>query len=397
MRTIAHFLLFCGIFFFLESKEKKRIVLNMIVKDEEKVIERCLSSVKDIIDYWVIVDTGSTDKTIDVIKKFFKEKPGEIHSRPWVDFAYNRQEALDFARTKGDYILFMDADDTLTFEKGFEFPELNLDFYAIYNTTNTTQWLLPRIVNAKLPWKWTGVLHECISCEFDTKGDFLDKVHYNYLGGGARSQDPKRIDKDIQVLKEGLLKEPLNRRYLYDLARTCESGNRYEEALDWYKKRALYPGEGDPEEVFLSLFSVAKMQQKLQMNSDLVLESYFKAYEFFPSRLEPLFYILLILSEKNQVDEAYDLAKKALVLPKRKNFQFIDKWIEDYGILLIYAELCLKKGFIKEAVWALRDLQNEAEVPEDVKKIIEKTQNEIISIPIQKVHMDILSSLKKVF
>jgi hypothetical protein len=91
------------------------------------------------------------------------------------------------------------------------------------------------------------------------------------------------------------------------------------------------------------------------------------------------------------------LAKKALVLPKRKNFQFIDKWIEDYGILLIYAELCLKKGFIKEAVWALRDLQNEAELPEAVKKIIEKTQNEIVSIPIQKVQVDILSSLKKVF
>ena len=45
----------------------------MIVKNESKVIERCLGSVKDFINYWVIVDTGSTDGTQQIIKNFMKD------------------------------------------------------------------------------------------------------------------------------------------------------------------------------------------------------------------------------------------------------------------------------------------------------------------------------------
>jgi glycosyltransferase involved in cell wall biosynthesis len=72
MRIFTRFFLFIGIVFCADATEKKKIVLNMIVKNEEKVIERSLGSVKDFIDYWVIVDTGSTDKTIDVIKSSIK-------------------------------------------------------------------------------------------------------------------------------------------------------------------------------------------------------------------------------------------------------------------------------------------------------------------------------------
>src|ERR1700732_422892 len=70
-----------------ESKKKKTVCLNMIVKDETRVIRRCLESVKPVIDYWVIVDTGSTDGTQAMIKDFMKDVPGELQERPWVDFA----------------------------------------------------------------------------------------------------------------------------------------------------------------------------------------------------------------------------------------------------------------------------------------------------------------------
>ncbi|MFI5334997.1 MAG: hypothetical protein ACHQT8_07570, partial [Chlamydiales bacterium] len=78
----------------------KKICLNMIVKDESAVIEKCLSTVKPLIDYWVIVDTGSKDGTQDLIRNFLKDIPGELHERPWVNFEYNRNEALDLARNK---------------------------------------------------------------------------------------------------------------------------------------------------------------------------------------------------------------------------------------------------------------------------------------------------------
>jgi len=101
---------------------KKTICLNMIVKDENHVITRCLESVKSLIDYWVIVDTGSQDGTQDTIKNFLKDIPGELYERPWVNFGHNRNEALALAQDKSDYILFIDADDQLVFSEELSLP-----------------------------------------------------------------------------------------------------------------------------------------------------------------------------------------------------------------------------------------------------------------------------------
>jgi glycosyltransferase involved in cell wall biosynthesis len=108
---------------------KKTICLNMIVKNESHVIERCLESVKKIIDYWVIVDTGSEDGTQEIIKQVLKDIPGELHERPWINFEYNRNEALSLALDKADYIFFIVADDRLIFGEDFALPELEAEGY----------------------------------------------------------------------------------------------------------------------------------------------------------------------------------------------------------------------------------------------------------------------------
>ena len=80
------------------------VCLNMIVKNEAPVISRCIDSVRPIIDCWTIVDTGSSDGTQDIIRKELSDLPGELHERPWRDFASNRSEALELARGRSDYI-----------------------------------------------------------------------------------------------------------------------------------------------------------------------------------------------------------------------------------------------------------------------------------------------------
>ena len=63
------------------------LCLNMIVKNEIKIIKRCLDSISDYLDYWVICDTGSTDGTQKFIKNYFKEKKikEELHQVEWVN------------------------------------------------------------------------------------------------------------------------------------------------------------------------------------------------------------------------------------------------------------------------------------------------------------------------
>ena len=75
------------------------ICLNMIIKNEAPVIRRCLDSVKPFIDSWVIVDTGSSDDTQQIVRDTMAGLPGELHERPWKNFGHNRNEALELART----------------------------------------------------------------------------------------------------------------------------------------------------------------------------------------------------------------------------------------------------------------------------------------------------------
>src|SRR6202000_1843866 len=110
--------------------DNQAIVLNMIVKNEATVIRRCLDSLRQIIDHWVIVDTGSTDGTQDIIRAHLHDLPGELPERPWRDFAQNRSEALELARGKADYTFIIDADDTLEFVADVNLPELTADFYT---------------------------------------------------------------------------------------------------------------------------------------------------------------------------------------------------------------------------------------------------------------------------
>jgi len=85
-----------------------RITLVMIVRNEAAVLERCLESVKNAVDEMVIVDTGSTDRTVEIARRY----TARVYHRPWDDdFAAARNFALE--RAGGHWILSLDADETL--------------------------------------------------------------------------------------------------------------------------------------------------------------------------------------------------------------------------------------------------------------------------------------------
>ena len=89
-----------------------RLCLTMMVKNESHIITRCLDSIVNTIDYWVICDTGSTDGTQSIIKDYFSKKgvPGELHEHQWENYGYNRTLTLAAAKNKADYLLLADAD-----------------------------------------------------------------------------------------------------------------------------------------------------------------------------------------------------------------------------------------------------------------------------------------------
>src|SRR5690349_14287434 len=95
------------------ASERPTICLCMIVRDEADVLAAGLRSALPLIDTWVICDTGSTDGTQALIAQELASLPGELHEHEWVDFGHNRTRLMELARGKADYLLLLDADNTV--------------------------------------------------------------------------------------------------------------------------------------------------------------------------------------------------------------------------------------------------------------------------------------------
>lgn len=135
----------------MNKPNKKTLCLVMIVRNESKVIKRCLDRVKDKIDYWVIVDTGSDDNTMEIIRETLKDIPGELHQQEWINFGKNRTQSLALAKDKADYLLLCDADEQIIFSDEFNTSNLNEDAYLIpYQGEH--DYSVPYLIKGNINW-----------------------------------------------------------------------------------------------------------------------------------------------------------------------------------------------------------------------------------------------------
>lgn len=319
----------------------KSICLNMIVKDESKVIIRCLSSVIHLIDYWVIVDTGSTDGTQKLIQDFLKGIPGELHERPWVDFAQNRNEALYFARRKADYLLFIDADDQLCIPKKFKLPELTKDCYSVHQKIHhdsSTSWNTRILFIQNIPdFEWIGVIHEVLSCQTAKSSELLPEIFLEHQSDGHRSEDKNKAMKDLHTLELAHQNHPNDPRYVFYLAKAYLTAGNHSEALPMFEKRLRMAGS--EEEIYFSLYCVAFLQRSMQMEPEIFLRNYLAAYQKNPQRIEPLYDIVEYFVDRKNYFLGHLIAKFAIDECLKKNPPdaiFIDYWKYDWGMLYLF-------------------------------------------------------------
>ncbi len=286
----------------------------MIVKNEVHVLARCLDSVKPLIASWVIVDTGSTDGTQGLIGACMTGIPGELHERPFRDFGHNRTEAIELARGKADYLLVIDADDTLVVSDGFVLPDLAADAYSLLVEDAGMSYWRTHLFRADLDFQYTGVLHEVLTSDVPRTEARLEGVVYRRTMTGARSLDPKKYEKDAAVLAAALAAEPDNARYAFYLAQSWRDAGLLDEALAAYARRAAM--EGWEEETWTSLLEVAKLHARLGHDADTVVAAHLRAFERRPTRAEPLCYLAMFLRERGRVVAAYPFARAASDIPR---------------------------------------------------------------------------------
>lgn len=305
---------------------KPTVCLNMIVKNEHHLIERCLESVKHVIDYWVIADTGSTDGTQDIIQRYFDKQgiAGELHEHEWHNFEHNRTLALEAVQGKADYILMMDADDVLVHPEGFTFNHLKADSYYIRCVLNGYAYARQKLIKASLPWYWQGVLHEVLKCKVTTKiKNHPHTCTINTSTDGARGKNPDKYKEDAEILEKALKKEPSNARYQFYLAQSYRDKGDFQRSLECYQKRVEMAGWS--EEVYVALHEIARNQRKLKMQRSVVLESLLKAYSFRPSRLEALCDAVTQCRVAGDYHLGYHLGISAINKPMSNDILFVDQ------------------------------------------------------------------------
>src|SRR3954447_12775480 len=310
--------------------------LNMIVKDEAPVIRRCLDSMRPLIDCWVIVDTGSTDGTQDIVREALKDLPGELHERPWVDFAHNRTEALELARGRADYIVLIDADEALEIDAGFAMPALPGDVYSVMVRYSGCSYTRRQFLRDGIDWRYEGVLHEHVAAPGVAREAGRAALPRVPRHDGARARDPLTYRRDALELERALLQEPDNTRYVFYLAQSYRDASDFELALRWYRKRVAMGGWN--EEVWYSLYQVAQLQERMQAPWPETLESYLAAHQFLPDRAGPLYRIGMHYTARREYQTAHLFLARAAAIPApAANRLFVERPLYEFQIAAEYA------------------------------------------------------------
>jgi len=347
---------------------RKTVCLNMIVKNEEQVIGDCLSSVKPLIDYWVIVDTGSSDDTKQIIRETMAEIPGELYERPWVNFAHNRNEALEFANGKGDYLLLIDADEVLRYAEGFAFPALEKDrYFILVRQMGSAQIKYNGLINNNLRWEWQGVIHEFITCADAKTSEVLSgivNVRNSHAGDSSgRSEASERVKylREAEILEKALEDDPDNSRYRYYLGIGYSAAGELELAKKNLEKRVAM-ASADPEETYLARYSLGVVQSQLN-ELDAARQTLYRAHALRPARAEPLLQLARLYRRENNYLAGYLLAKHALSLPYPKEDLCVEYVVYDHTLLIEFANCALLLGKFDEGFDACHKLLANPNLP----------------------------------
>lgn len=357
--------------------EQKSVGLCMIVRNEEFIIRDCIDSTRPLIDYAMIVDTGSVDGTLDRVEEYFTEwGVGSWRSHPWKNFGLNRTRALQEMRelTTIDYVLMMDADDRLIVEPGFDVQKLkehlDADLYNVKIRYGGTEYWRPCLMRNDLEFSYKGIVHEFLDGppREDLKIAELPGIYIQAnVAQGFRSCDPEKYRKDAALLREALVGEMesfLRARYTFYLAQSYRDSGEPKKALRYYLKRSKMPHWD--QEIYVSLIEAGKLMQGLGYSPYETVDAFRRAIKLLPQRAEAYYWAARFCRAQQMWPEARDFAKEGLEKGDATHRGlFVEGWIGTFGLLDEFAISSYYTGDHKESLEACIKLVMTPGLPEN--------------------------------
>lgn len=315
-----------------------KIILVSMIKNEEKIIRRCIDSVRSICDAFCVSDTMSTDNTVQIVNDYINELnknniPGRLFQNPWSDFGHNRtisyNNTVEFCRELGwdqdnTYGLLLDADMKLIVQPKFSKNNFKQNGYKIIQDNGHIEYHNTRFVKLNGTWKSVGVTHEY--WDGPDLGTFnKDEIYIHDIGDGGCKDN--KFQRDLQLLTKGIQDDPNNGRYHFYLAQTHKDTGNHKEAIRLYKRRIQLGGWD--EEVWYSHYMIARCWITL---GDIYKAEMWanKAYEYRKSRPEPLHMLVNLFRDRGMCVKAYHYYKLAKAIPESHDSLFVEKSVFHY-------------------------------------------------------------------
>ena len=331
------------------------INLCIMVKNAGSLFEKVLTENLPYIDRWTILDTGSTDETIDIIKKVLVDKKkGNLYQEPFINFRDSRNRCLELAGKSCKYNIMLD--DTYVIQgdlrrfletvRGDQFA----DSYSLLVKSADSEYYSNRITKSSNNLKYIYKIHEVIqendnvnvvvpnsvSWVFDNREDYMEK----------RTMDRKLYD--LQLLFEEVEENPDDPRHLYYIAQTYNLLENYEKAAEYFLKRINHPVVGFKQEKVDSLFELARTYNfKLKKPWEECEKIYLQCHELEPTRPDSYYFLGVHYYMENDYDKAYFYIKRAFEIGFPVHTQFsLKPTLSYYFVPKFLSHLCyMKKDF----------------------------------------------------
>jgi len=214
----------------------------MIVKNEEMHIARCLDSVAKLVDEIVIVDTGSTDKTVEIVSNY----TSNIYSHSWTD-DFSDARNYSFSKASMDYCMWMDADDILEETQQDKFLQLKqslssdtdmvmMKYHTAFDEAGTPSfsYFRERWIRNCHDYRWLGAVHEVIPPS--------GKVIYSDIAISHKKLNAGNPDRNLKIYQKLLAdQKTLEPRQQYYYGRELYYHKQYEEAISVLEQFLLAP------------------------------------------------------------------------------------------------------------------------------------------------------------
>jgi len=343
--------------------------LCIMVKNGGPQFEKMLLDNMSFFDRWTILDTGSTDETIDIINRvLIGKKKGQLFQEPFINFRDSRNRCLELAGKTCKFITMLD--DTYVISgnlRGF-LNEVRGDqrsnSFTLFIQSDDTIYGSNRIIKSSSELRYIHKIHEVITDKnnmnivIPKEVSLIDDRRFDYMV--KRTMERKQLD--LKLLFEEVDENPHDPRAYYYLAQTYNLLEDYEKSFYYFTKRAEFTNSGFVQERVDALFESARIANfKLNKQWIECEELYNKCYKADESRPEAMYFIGIHYYLENNFKKAFGYFKKAFEigfpvhcqysLKPTLSFHFLPKFLtkicyelEEYDLGKQSAELFLKNN-----------------------------------------------------